>query len=426
MNDTARGISRLKSVDPAEGLEDLEAVDSEQTSRDKIISTEKAEIAKSFSSPSGANKTASLSASDRKLTSISESNRKRGSSLSESDGAVGSGQGVDDGVSKQTSRSSWQLSIVPGFGGALGGLESSNSNANINPASAYLLTLGTNQSRLRMKKVLDRAAQIFGFNSYDVFPWAQLRHSHLLALKAKFEHEQYSPNTTNLYLCALRGVAHQAWAMGLISDHDDRVISSVKGSRGSRAPRGRALEVSETKRLIETCANLDSIIGIRDAAIFALGAGCGLRRNEIATARLADYDQSEGVLYITGKGNKEREVYPPPSVENRLKNWLDVRSGLGGETLFCVVRRGGKIHPESALTADAVYKVLLRRARSAGITKFTPHDLRRTFATRLLEKGVDLNTVKTAMGHSNVQTTQRYDKRDSKRLKKIAQLMDED
>lgn len=276
-----------------------------------------------------------------------------------------------------------------------------------------------------MAKILDRAATFFGFSSRDAFPWAQLRHSHLLALKAKFEHDGYSPNTTNLYLCALRGVAHQAWAMGLISDHDDRVISSVKGSRGSRAPRGRALPKSETDKLIESCAALQSTIGVRDAAIFALGAGCGLRRNEIATARLDDYDQADGVIYITGKGNKQREVYPPPSVVSRLADWLSIRTGQGGEMLFCVVRKGGRIQGDHALTADAVYKVLLRRAKDAGVTNFTPHDLRRTFATRLLDKGVDLNTVKVAMGHSNVQTTQRYDKRDAKRLKKLAALIDE-
>lgn len=294
----------------------------------------------------------------------------------------------------------------------------------IDPASAYLLTLGTDLSRQRMRKILDRTAAIFGFPSMKEFPWAQLRHSHLLGLKARFEHEGYSPNTTNLYLCALRGVAHQAWSMGLISDHDERVISSVKGSRGSRAPRGRALPKSETDLLTETCANLNSAIGVRDAAIFALGAGCGLRRNEIATAKLDDYHPEDGVLFITGKGNKEREVYPPPSVARRLSDWLSVRSGQAGPTLFCAVRRGGHIHADKPLTADAVYKILLRRAKAANVSNFTPHDLRRTFATRLLEKGADLNLVKMAMGHSSVQTTQRYDKRDKEAIKKILMTFD--
>lgn len=285
-------------------------------------------------------------------------------------------------------------------------------------------TLGTDLSRQRMRKILDRTAAIFGFPSMKEFPWAQLRHSHLLGLKAKFEHEGYSPNTTNLYLCALRGVAHQAWSMGLISDHDERVIASVKRSRGSRAPRGRALPKSETELLIESCAKLNSAIGVRDAAIFALGVGCGLRRNEIATAKLADYHPEDDILFITGKGNKEREVYPPPSVARRLADWLSVRNGQDGSTLFCVVRRGGHIHADKPLTADAVYKILLRRAKAANVDNFTPHDLRRTFATRLLEKGADLNLVKIAMGHSSVQTTQRYDKRGNDAVKKLLSSID--
>ncbi len=108
----------------------------------------------------------------------------------------------------------------------------------------------------------------------------------------------------------------------------------------------------------------------RVGAIIAVGYGCGLRRSEIANLDLADYDTANGSLMVrAGKGNKERIAYLP----------------------------GG-----------------------ASAALLTPHDLRRTFAGGLLDAGEDISTVEKMMGHSNVNTTAGYDRRDAKSKKRAA------
>ena len=90
--------------------------------------------------------------------------------------------------------------------------------------------------------------------------------------------------------------------------------------------------------------------------------------------------------------------------------------GPGPGPLFTVVRKGDHV-TQDGLTAQTVYDVLARRADQAGVKKFSPHDLRRTFAGDLLDAGADLATVQKLMGHANANTTAAYDRRDAKAKK---------
>lgn len=80
------------------------------------------------------------------------------------------------------------------------------------------------------------------------------------------------------------------------------------------------------------------------------------------------------------------------------------------------MRRYGRISPGHSITSSAVYQILKARSRQSGIEDFSRHDLRRTFATRLLGAGTDINLVRKAMGHTSVLTTQRYDKREDEKV----------
>lgn len=290
-----------------------------------------------------------------------------------------------------------------------------------NPALLYMMTLGTKQSREKVGQLLNHLAKIFGYADWISTPWEKIRQPEILALKTKWEIEKKSPATINLALSVLKGVARQAWMANLMTDHDCTVIQAIKGARGSRASKGRALTPVESSRLIVGCEMKADAKGIRDAAIIALGIGCGLRRAEIASLKISSLNPEEQSILVMGKGNKERTVYCSDAVWQRVIRWKDVRDEVVGvEELFCSVSKGGKLNPAKSLTEDAIFKILRTRAKEFGLEIFAPHDLRRTYATRLFELGGDVNVVRQAMGHASILTTQRYDKRGEEAVKQLS------
>lgn len=191
-----------------------------------------------------------------------------------------------------------------------------------NPALLYMMTLGTKQSREKVGQLLNHLAKIFGYADWISTPWEQIRQPELLALKTKWEIEKKSPATINLALSVLKGVARQAWMANLMTDHEFTVIQAIKGARGSRASKGRALTPIESSRLIVGCEMKSDAKGIRDAAIIALGIGCGLRRAEIASLKMSSLNSGDHQsILVMGKGNKERTVYCSDAVWQRVTRW---------------------------------------------------------------------------------------------------------
>lgn len=294
-----------------------------------------------------------------------------------------------------------------------------------NPALLYMMTLGTKQSREKVGQLLNHLAKIFGYADWISTPWEQIRQPELLALKTKWEIEKKSPATINLALSVLKGVARQAWMANLMTDHEFTVIQAIKAARGSRASKGRALTPIESSRLIVGCEMKSDAKGIRDAAIIALGIGCGLRRAEIASLKMSSLNSGDHQsILVMGKGNKERTVYCSDAVWQRVTRWKSIRDKVDGvEELFCSVTKGGKVNSANSLTEDVIFKILRSRAKEFGLEAFAPHDLRRTYATRLFELGGDVNVVRQAMGHASILTTQRYDKRGEEALKQLSKRL---
>jgi site-specific recombinase XerD len=175
--------------------------------------------------------------------------------------------------------------------------------------------------------------------------------------------------------------------------------------------RGRAVGTHELASLFAACSrDANAALGARDAAILALLYGAGLRRAEAAGVAFESFDAAHGRLRVLGKGSKERDVYLVAGTLAAVLAWLERRGRIPGP-LFNQVSKTGDIRSHG-ITAQLIYHIARQRHLEAGIKPFTPHDLRRSFIAELLDEGVDLATVARQVGHANVQTTARYDRRD--------------
>ncbi len=201
-----------------------------------------------------------------------------------------------------------------------------------------------------------------------------------------------SPSSIHLRLSAIRGLL-KSLGRNL----------RVKGPRMQRAP-VRALSARELGRLF-AAAEGEDWLDRRNVAILALMAKAGLRVGEVVALETTDVELNARSGWATvrmGKGNKTRRVPLNGDVRRALQDYLAVRPDVHTKQLF--VSRTGE--PLSARDVQRLVAELARRARIQG--KVTPHTLRHTFATRLIERGADVATVAALLGHESIATTSRY------------------
>lgn len=285
------------------------------------------------------------------------------------------------------------------------------------PVSVYLAGLHPN-SRRTMLAALDTIAQL-GLGdetavAWDV-PWPQLRFQHTQVVRSALA-EKYAHTTANRMLSALRGVLKAAWKLDLMSAEDYQKAASVKSIQGETLPAGRSLSSGELSGLLNSCDFTP--LDIRDAAILSLLYGCGLRRAEIVSLDLSDYIMEEKELVVRGKGNKQRAV-PLGNAVPALNDWLMIRGEASGPLFWGL----GNRNRGQRLTDQAIYNMLRKRAKQAGVKNLSPHDFRRTFVGDLLDAGADIATVQKMAGHASPTTTSRYDRRGQKTRHQAASLL---
>ena len=299
------------------------------------------------------------------------------------------------------------------------------------PAANYLLTLRAGASRRSMRSTLATVAMAFGYEPHTC-PWGALRVTHILAVRGRLQDQGYAPSTINRTLTLLKQIVIHANLIGMADDEDVRQLKHVRPDTGRRAVRpGRALSPVEVAALFSACDVDDSPLGLRDGAAFTLLAGCGLRLDEAVAVAVRDYVPSVGVLYVHGKGNRERTAYPQGPAEARLDAWLAVRGSAPGPLLVACTPAGRRLRGR-AMSHNAIRKRLTLRARAAGLLRhrdprrrrLSPHDLRRTFITRALEAEVDLAMVQALAGHASPTTTVRYDRRSEHEHRRAARRIE--
>jgi integrase/recombinase XerD len=220
-------------------------------------------------------------------------------------------------------------------------------------------------------------------------------------LAERVEHAA-SPRSTARLLSTLRRFYQYARRESLIAEDPTRLIAAPK--LGRQIP--HSLSEQDVEALLEA-PSLETALGLRDRAMLELLYATGLRVSELVALRLEQANLRQGVVRITGKGDKERLVPMGEEAQYHLQRYLGLARGellreRLSEALF-VTKRG------QGMTRQAFWYLIKRYAQQAGIrTALSPHVLRHAFATHLLNHGADLRAVQMLLGHSNVSTTQIY------------------
>jgi integrase/recombinase XerD len=173
------------------------------------------------------------------------------------------------------------------------------------------------------------------------------------------------------------------------------------------------LTKEEIERLLEAVDATEDE-GLRDRAMLELLYASGLRVSELVALKLADVNLDVGLVRCFGKGSKERQVPIGRSAVEWVRRYLPARRRMVGdgssERLFVTPKGGG-------MTRQLFWRRLVTHGGRAGLGHVTPHMLRHTFATHLLEHGADLRSVQLMLGHSDISTTQIYTHVTNERLR---------
>lgn len=183
----------------------------------------------------------------------------------------------------------------------------------------------------------------------------------------------------------------------------DPCLTLPRPRAGRRLP--RVLTVEDLRALLDA-PDATTFRGVRDRAMLHVAYGAGLRVSELVGLRLADLDLARGLVSAFGKGRKRRLVPLGDAALSTLDAYLGLRAQhplAQRSTILFLSPRGG------ALTRQAFWKAVVAYARSVGIDKpASPHKLRHSFATHLLQGGADLRSVQTMLGHADIATTEIY------------------
>ncbi len=280
---------------------------------------------------------------------------------------------------------------------------------NADPASLYLAQLSPGSRRV-VAASLHLIADVLSGGDHNAFtyPWASARYKDAARLRS-WLCDTYSPATVGRVLVAWRCVLRETFRLGLLGSDDFLRARDIRAPRQEQSRPRRLLSSWEVAALL--CLHGTEAFYVRDIALVAVLAGTGIRRQEASRLLVDDYDAVSGTLTVRrGKGGRRRDLLLPVRLRPRLERWLRRRGPADGP-LFCAVSSAGRVL-NRPLSLEGVTFALKRLATRAGVEPFSPHVLRRWFASSVLNWGVDTLTVQALLGHAPGTTTiSRYDLR---------------
>lgn len=261
------------------------------------------------------------------------------------------------------------------------------------------------------RNLSEHTARNYRIDLMDFGRWAARRgvkplratHRQVRMYLGELDRAQYSRRTVNRRLSALRTFFRWLIVHGHVKSDPVSVI------QGPKAPKGlpHAIPVAQMEALLSVWNDDDSPVGGRNRALLEFLYACGARISEASGLLARDVSLRAGQAKLFGKGGKERIVPLHDAAVDAMGAYLrtareDLLSGKECPYFF-VSERGGK------MSSDSMRRVFKKSLAMAGIAdSYTPHDMRHSFATDLVEGGADLRSVQELLGHSSLSTTQVY------------------
>lgn len=247
-------------------------------------------------------------------------------------------------------------------------------------------------------------------DEHGIDNWSAIDEQHVRQYVSQRHRQGLSGKSLQRELSAFRTFFRFLINDGLIKYNPAAEVQAPK----SRRKLPDTLDVDKVKRLVEIKG--DDSLTVRDRAILELFYSSGLRLTELLNLNLADIDQQEGLVQVTGKGNKTRRIPIGRHALAALGQWLRVRDEFVShdETAIFVSQQGRR------LSARTVQKRLKDWALKQGIdVRVYPHLLRHSFASHVLESSQDLRAVQELLGHADISTTQIYTHLDFQHLASV-------
>ena len=240
--------------------------------------------------------------------------------------------------------------------------------------------------------------------------WEKVTDRQVRAWMIALMDEGISPRSVNRKLSSLKSFYRYLQRKGVKADP----TAGISGPKTGK-PLPAFVRENEINELLDTWEFGGDFEGQRNKMIIEMLYGTGMRRAELIGLREEDVRFGEKVIRVTGKRNKQRQIPLLPELTEKLESYLEVKRELfPGVTWLFVTSKGKQLYPR--LLYRVVHKYL---GLVTSLTKKSPHVLRHTFATHLLNRGADLNAIKEILGHANLSATQIYTHSTFEKLKKV-------
>ena len=253
--------------------------------------------------------------------------------------------------------------------------------------------------------------QIFSKKEYNESDLSQLPYSIIRNWIVTLVDSDISNRSINRKVSSLKSYYNYLVKTKQISQNPLHKHKSLKTSKKVNIPFSQK-EVFEVLELFENSKDFESV---RDKLIIELMYTTGMRRSELIGLKLSSVDLSQNIVKVVGKRNKERQIPLLNSVTKTIRNYLILRGeNVAKNDYFLITKKGEKMYP------TLVYRIINEYFSKVSLKiKKSPHVIRHSFATHLLNEGADLNSVKELLGHSSLASTQVYTHNNLKGLKKM-------